>query len=250
MFDAIREREFGLGDIIKTSCKVYIKQIKLIVLMSLIVIIPINALSYYCLDYVGANPSISPESAFIVGLSLICLGIFMIVVGIAWKNAIILLVEKSVGGEQAELGGKNIFKMAFSRVGSVVFAIFLGMFICFGLTFLLIIPAIVWMMYYVFVQQAAVLRGVSSEKALVYSKYLVKGRWWRTFGKMFVIGLMYFVVCLCLVLAEKYFSTSVNILLNSLIAIVEAFVHIFITVMFLNLDYITNKKPESEAALS
>ncbi|MBP2653717.1 MAG: hypothetical protein H6Q73_1286 [Firmicutes bacterium] len=244
MFDAIRQREFGLGDIIKTSFMVYGKQIKSILLITLIMLIPINAMSYFCEEYLIYQQSTPPEQSIVIGLALISLGIFMIFIGIAWKNIILLLVEKAVDGENAKLKVKSILKIGFFRVGSCIFAIYLGMFICFGLSFLLIIPGIVWMLYYVFVQQAVVLRGVNSEKALVYSKSLVKGRWWRTFGKLLVIGLIYLVLCIGLVLIGKYFPSNVNIILKSLISIVEVFLHIFVTIMFLNIDYIINKMPE------
>ena len=66
----------------------------------------------------------------------------------------------------------------------------LAMLIVFGLTLLLIVPGVIWVIYYSFFLFVVALRGLSGKPALDYSKAIVKGQWWRVFGYMLVIQLL------------------------------------------------------------
>jgi uncharacterized membrane protein len=51
-----------------------------------------------------------------------------------------------------------------------------------GLTLLLVVPGIIFAVYWAFTQQIATLTDKSGRDAMKYSKELVKGRWWKVVG--------------------------------------------------------------------
>ena len=67
--------------------------------------------------------------------------------------------------------------------------------------FIVIIPGLIWAIYYMFVPYVVSVTSLSGKKALDYSKSLVKGRFWRTISYFFVIGfaaaIPSFVLALC-----------------------------------------------------
>ena len=77
---------------------------------------------------------------------------------------------------------------------------FLGGLIVLGLC-MLIIPGLIWAVYYMFLPYVVSVTSLSCKKALDYSKSLVKGRFWRTMGYFFVIGfaaaIPAFIIALC-----------------------------------------------------
>lgn len=57
------------------------------------------------------------------------------------------------------------------------------------LAILLVIPAVIFGTYWIFLEQAVVLSNKRYMDALRYSKSLVKGRWWEVFGRMLMLGI-------------------------------------------------------------
>lgn len=66
---------------------------------------------------------------------------------------------------------------------------------------LLIIPGLIWAVYYMFLPYVVSVTSLSGMRALDYSKSLVKGRFWRTISYFFVIGfaaaIPSFIIALC-----------------------------------------------------
>ena len=62
--------------------------------------------------------------------------------------------------------------------------------ILFGLSLMLLIPGIMWAVYYTFIMQAVVLKRLSGTKAVAYSKSLVQGRSWQEFGAMLIVYIL------------------------------------------------------------
>lgn len=58
-----------------------------------------------------------------------------------------------------------------------------------ALLLLLIIPGLILMIYYTFLYQVIALTDLKWKKALDYSKYIVRGSFWRVTGCMFAISL-------------------------------------------------------------
>ena len=65
---------------------------------------------------------------------------------------------------------------------------FLGGLIVAGLSCLLLIPGLIWAVYYMFVPYAVSVTSLTGKKALDYSKSLVRDSFLRTIGYFFVVG--------------------------------------------------------------
>ena len=154
--------------------------------------------------------------------------------------AVAFVVEHSLRGEN--IGYRQALRQSFSRWGSVIGTGILAGLIIFGLTLLLIVPGIIWGVYYLFIVYIVALRGQGGKKALDYSKSLVKGRWWRVFGVFFVVGLLTFVFILIVDLPFGFMPVNflTDVLSGILADIVWSFFTIATVLFFLNLDYLKN----------
>lgn len=87
--------------------------------------------------------------------------------------------------EQARFGAVSVGDAAKTALRRWAFALatnFRAGITVFALLLLGIIPGIIWSLYYVYSSYIVGVRGRSGGDALAYSKSLVKGKWWRTFG--------------------------------------------------------------------
>ncbi|MBP2652742.1 MAG: hypothetical protein H6Q73_311 [Firmicutes bacterium] len=244
MFDDIKERELGLGDIIKDGWAVYSQQITAIILITLLVYLPMNIAGYFYAEYITRNPDLS-----IANIVELFLGIFvLVIIAFIAQMAIVLIVEHAIKNDKSELNWMTALRQAFFRLGSLVGSSFLGGLIIVGLTLFLVIPGIIWSIYYTFVLQVVVLRDVGGKKALDYSKSLVKGRWWRVFWKLLAVGIIYAVIASILGAAENFLPECGGIITDTCASLAYAFYNVASTVLFLNLEYI-NLTQERKHAL-
>lgn len=102
--------------------------------------------------------------------------------------ALAKLIEESLTGNA--ITWQTALRAALSRLGALTWTGILAGLILIGLTLLLIVPGIIWSLYYAFFVFVVVLRGLSGKKALDYSKNIVKGQWWRVFLYLLVISLL------------------------------------------------------------
>jgi len=244
VFDDIKERELGLCDIIKDGWAVYSQQITAIVLITLLVYLPINIVGYFYAEYIARNPDLSVAN--IVGLFL---GVIVLaVIAFIAQMAIVLLVEHAIKNDKSELNWITALQQAFFRLGSLMGSSFLGVLIILGLTLFLVIPGIIWSIYYTFILQVVVLRELGGKRALDYSKSLVKGRWWKVFWKLLVVAVIYVVIALILGDIENFLPECGGIITGTCASLAYAFYNVATTVLFLNLEYIVNLTQESKPA--
>jgi len=83
---------------------------------------------------------------------------------------------------------------------------------------LLIIPAIIFGIWYAFSNFTFFAEGLKGRAALGKSHFLVKGRWWGVFGRLLLVGLIISIVLLPLSLLSliPYFGQFVNLFSRSL----------------------------------
>ena len=84
---------------------------------------------------------------------------------------------------------RHAFRGAVSRWWPMLWTGLLAGLVLLGLTLLLIVPGIIWGVYYAFLVPVVAF-GLSGTEALAESKRLVKGNWWRTLGCSVVIGMV------------------------------------------------------------
>ena len=121
---------------------------------------------------------------------------FSVIMEMLFRNislmALFILIDSSVAGNPRSWS--DAFRQSLSRWGASVVTTFLAAMIVAGLTLLLVVPGIVWAVYYIFILMAVSVRGLSGKAALDFSKGLVKGQWWRICGFHLVFLLFYVIV--------------------------------------------------------
>jgi hypothetical protein len=142
---------------------------------------------------------------------------------------------------------RHAFRGAVSRWWPMIWTGMLAGLILLGLTLLLIVPGIIWAVYYAFLVPVVAF-GLSGTEALAESKRLVKGNWWRTFGCVSVIGFVGFALMapglIFQIVYYAFFSPDsweptlldeiVDYLTNIYIDIAYLYVPVSMTVFFLN----------------
>lgn len=234
MEPSINKTRYGLGQIIAAGWRQYRRHFTGILFITLIVYIPINlALASVSLEP-GAEGYGGRE--FRIYSKLVQLTEFF--VGVLATMAMAKLIESSLQGQP--ITWQASLRHALSRWPACLGSTLLAGLIVVGLLFLLIIPGIIWSVYYVFVVYAVALRGLSGKKALDYSKRLVKGHWLEVFAYLFVIQLLGilagFLVATPLAFAPDHLA--VRILSDTLVDVAYAMSICMIAVYFLNNDYL------------
>lgn len=224
-------KEYSLRKIFSESLKLFKENFKLILLITLIIYTPVNIILV----------------VFKVSKLPLWLQIFSRLTGlieIIAAMAIIILVKSKLDGLSLDL--KSVFKKSLSKwPRAVVTSILTNAFlIC--LFLLLIVPGIIYSIYWVFNLYAVVLCDKFGKGAMDYSKSLVKGRWGKVLSYVFLINLSVLIFSLIIGFAfSAIFSfiklmaagqTVFEFLGYTLSSIIFSFSQVALTVFFINLD--------------
>ncbi|MBU2703405.1 hypothetical protein Ga0466249_004550 [Sporomusaceae bacterium BoRhaA] len=259
MFNELQEREFGLLSVLSTAWSVYCQRFRAILIITLIVYIPTNIIEFFILMNVE---KVESYMKFVMNLEMF--------IGVIACMGIAIIVEKAVKNEDVDW--KTALSQSFASWNKCVVTNLSAGLRILGWTLLLIVPGIIWFIYYYFVTQIVALRGISGIKVLDYSKALVKERWWRTFEIIVAIIIATIVIScvkeyllgtLCNMFSESCLGLDMLpdwlfdilpdwllkiwpaifsvffIICETVENIIDAFFTVAVTVLFLNLDYIT-----------
>ena len=241
LLERIRTTEFKLGDILSAGWTIFTSRFGTILAILLIVYIPIN---------IVLSLVTPPEEA---GLEEIRqsfqLGQFLYLwFGILATMAVAFVVERSLAGEN--IGFRQALRKAVSRWGSMIWANIIAGIIVLGLTLLLIVPGIIWIVYYTFVEYAVVLRGKGGKTALDYSKSLVKGNWWKVCGISILFAILSFLTYIIVDIPFWFLPQNVlTIVVSTTLGdIVSTLFLVAMAIFFLNLDYLKNPETTESGA--
>lgn len=228
----IRTQKFGLGDLLSQGWKLYRTGLAEIVPIILCVYIPVNLISMLVLAY---NPDAFSISSILRSF-----------LGVVATMAIAYVVENKVQGQSATWD--RALKFGLSKWLTAFFTGLLAGLIILGLSLLLIVPGIIWAVYYTFWVYAVALRNLDTTYALGYSKDLVKGQWWRVCGITIVIAILTYVVTFVIGMLSILLPTSpaAEFVTYTITDIVIALFTVTSVVFFLNVDYL--KHPAVVAA--
>jgi hypothetical protein len=237
----IYSTRYDLGRVIALGWELYRKHFGSILPIVLVVYIPINiGLSFVPVDYLIEEYGLR---GFNMYMKIIQLTEFFF--GVLATMALARLIEASLAGQPVTW--QQALRHSFSRWGASIGTGLLAGLIIVGLCLLLIVPGIIWGLYYSLFLYVVALRGLSGKKALDYSKSIVKGQWWRVFGYLSVIGIMGLFAGAAVV--APFFFTPDNMILDivsdTLCDIVSALFIIMTCVFFLNNDH-ARVKSEAE----
>jgi hypothetical protein len=233
LLNDINEREFSLSDVMVKGWSVFCQQFKNIAVLVLITSLPFHIVNF-----------IVPKGLNYVMTPMLIITPLLTIIGYV---GVIVLAENTVRNDNIELDWRAAISKALTRFGSCAITSLLGGLIIIGLSLLLVIPGIIWMVYYTFILQVVVLRGIRGKAALDYSKSLVIGRWW----KIFWISLVPLLISNVTIFVQNHLSS----LLPNALSIITAtgldifdigFTTVFTTILFLNLDSISVKNAATE----
>jgi hypothetical protein len=167
------------------------------------------------------------------------------ILGILSISAVSYIVENVIQGK--EVGWAGALRFAFSRWGVAILTYLLMEIILLGLTFLLVIPAVIWTNYYSFYLNAVANRGLNYRAALNYSKDLVKSRWWHIFWRG--LGLAFAVILPALgvgfILSRLIPARIFEGIWDFIICMSINLLTVVESVWFLNLDYLRHEEQSS-----
>ena len=173
------------GDLLKQSWQIYKSRFWTLLGIALFPFLGVLGIGLMVLLIIGAQKSnLSVWLTFILfGVA----GIFMLLTAILFfwsKIALLFAIKDSV----ELIGVKESFKRAKGKISALLFINILVILIIFGGFILLIIPAIIFGIWFCLANFVFVAEGHNGLNALLRSKEYVSGRWWSVFWRMLAIG--------------------------------------------------------------
>jgi hypothetical protein len=236
----ITTERLGLGEVIEYGWAYFRLNFWKILLIFLIIYIPINiGLSFIPLDEMIEEHGLRELRTY---QNIVRLTEFFI--GVIATMALAHLLEQSILGRPVTWHAALVHSLS-RWPAAIITGISAGLIIL-GMTFLLIVPGIIWALYYVFWTYVVAVRGISGKDALDYSKRLVKGQWWRVFGYMLAIGILNLLVSVVF-MAPNFLiplfmpdldGVVVDVVFDTVGDLVSAMFLCMTFVFFLNNDYL------------
>jgi len=221
------ENELSIGSILSKAWDSYTSHFQLFLAIILSIYVPINLVLSF-LPNEASMENFMMQWRVIQALE----GLIGIIATMAIAYAV-----KNILDKKEITFGQALTKSA-SRWGAAIgTGIILG-FCLLGLTLLLIIPGIIFYIYWMFSIFVVVLMDKSGKDAMDYSKSLVKGRWWQVFGYTVLFSLLGIIVGVFasipfLFMPEGIVTTFID---NMVFDILMAYFTIVSVVFFLELD--------------
>lgn len=244
----IYQKEFSIGKILSESWKMFTENFQLILIITLIVYVPIDIITSIIpakdfFEFLGVERSI--ELYFLISQIL---GKF---IGIIAMMAIAFAIKNKIDGKSINIGGA--FKKSLSRWGAAIgTSVILTIFVL-GLTLLLVVPGIIFSVYWIFTLYAVILRDRSAKNAMDYSKSIVKGRWWTVVGYSIVFGILASIIIMSssvldwflpkIFIVDEFF---INITTDTVRRILQSFFTVVMTIFFINFDSTKLPSPKSK----
>lgn len=220
-------------EMLDTALTLFKKHFQDILIITLIVYIPINII----LEFVPV-PEITSTEEFITSLrlNLRVMQLLEGLIGIIAAMAVIYVTAQSIKGKI--IGWKEALQFSLSRwVPQFTTGIMQNVFLI-GLFLLLIVPGIIFGVFWAFTFQIVTLRDKKWRAALAESKSIVQGRWWSIFGFFVLFFIIELIAGLVVSALIMFFpdQSVLNVATNLLFDIVSHYFVVLGTVFFLNAE--------------
>ncbi len=248
----IKTQRLGILDIYSQGWRVFRSKFGTILIIILCVYLPVDIILALSQTTSGGDTDASGAFLRQVNISALLQSLIAIIATLA----IAYVVERAI--QNQEVTWVQALRHAASRWPSAIGTGIVAGIILFGLSLLLVVPGVIWALYYTFYIYVVALRKTGGKEALDYSKKLVKGQWWRVLGTLVVIGLpavaaLFFMVVLLVIVAVIFpwlltaspADLVYNVATSIMVDIVVSCLTVMHIVWFLNLDYL--QKPVSVA---
>ena len=182
--------KISIGDIVKRTFKIFKSNFSRFLLPFLIlysvmaVILSLFYFGFFDLSYEDLLELQEKELSLVISVIIVTVLALIIFLFIA-TGIVIQMAADAHEGKEIDLG--KSFRVASSKIFSLIgAALLVGIITLIGL-FLFIIPGILFYVWYSLSAQAVILESKSAKASLSRSKELVKGNFWKTFGLIVVI---------------------------------------------------------------
>lgn len=226
-------KEKSIVEILSDSWKIFKKNILPILLAVAVVYLPLKVLM--ALISVG---NVGARHRFFGNIDLYSNGAGLVefLVGTLATISVVLIAKSRIDGKSLDF--RKALKKAAGRWLPAIGTELLLILLLIGLFLLLIVPGVIFGIFWGFALYAVALREKSGMGALRYSKAMVKGRWPKVFGYFLVFGLLGGAVSLAVLSPFSFlrnnFFTQVSF--GMLEKIVGAFFIVVGTVFFLDME--------------
>lgn len=185
MEQPVTPAQYSIGQILTHAWKHFRQHLQSIIIITLIVYIPVNIiLSYVPFDtFVEQYGQLRALKIYTKIIDLL-----EAVIGVIATMAIAYIITAHMEGKTLRVG--EALQKALARWPAAMGTGFLAGVFIIGLSLLLIVPGIIYSVYWVFVTYVVALRGLSWKRALDYSKSIVQGRWWTVVGYQFILAFL------------------------------------------------------------
>lgn len=222
-------KEYKVGEILTLAWKIYKENFKTFSYITLAVYLPLNII----LSLLPTTDQLSPEDPrSFLRLFEILEGL----VGIIATLAIAYLVKARLESEHLDF--KKALNRALERFLPALGTNILMGILLLLLFLLLIIPGVIFSVFWAFTTYVVAFKNLAFMKALNYSKSLVRGRWWRTFKISAVLTILGVVISFVLSLpAQSLPNNFITITFwKTVVDIVSAFFTVSYVIFYLNWD--------------
>jgi hypothetical protein len=230
----IKTHPLGIFELFGESWKYYSTNFAKILLIIVCVYVPINTIVLL----IPVHESLLEDPVRLAQLYARIYQAFETWVGCIATVGIAAVVEGAVLGTTLSWG--DAMRQGFSRWASAVGTSIVSGFILLGLFLLLIVPGIIWSVYYTFWLYVVALRKIGGTTALAYSKNLVVGQWWRVLGVIIVIAIADLITGLIVNIPFAFLPDNliVNVLSNTTLDVISGLFTVTSIMFFLNTDYL------------
>jgi len=231
----IEKNELHLDKILSKSIEIFIQKFK-----SILIIIVIFYILAEILFLLGIYLFSSFTTNIWMELSLIIIIIsikyFIRLIGFV---GIIYIIKSKI--DEKEISTKKAFQKSISKWKEILTTnIILNIFL-FGLFVALIIPGIIYSIYWIFAIIIIVFKNKTEIKALDYSKKIVEGKWWKIFFYLIIFTIITGAISVA-ISQTLYLFLPKNAISFSIIEIIKCIPHslfiVFLSILFINLDEI------------
>ncbi len=238
MYTKITSQELDFFELTSLSVKVFINRLIEIFIVVFLIITPVRIA-----DLLISNYICKPDQHPFISMLITIIEYFIILIP---TMMLILVADSEINNLKVKLG--HIFKKTiFLWKGAIITNILEG-FITFALLLLLIIPGIVWSVYYIFSSQAVTLHNLTGKEALNYSKFLVRGRWWKVFLITLAYGVIYFIIFWILKIPKNAAGNMIDLklVLIPVRELANAFLIVASSLLYINLYSMVEKGDREE----
>ncbi|MDH4330913.1 MAG: hypothetical protein OEV93_05200 [Candidatus Moranbacteria bacterium] len=223
----IYQKQFSVEELLSESWKSFTENFNAILQIILIIYVPINIVLYF----VPVGESFESMRVYLK-ITQLLEGLL----GILATLAIAFIIKNYI--EKKSITVSEAFKKALSKWGVVILTGIIVSIFLFGLTLLLVVPAIIFGVYWSFTTLVVALNDKAYKAAMDHSKSIVKERWWTAVGYFIILGIIglfvgAFLGITFVFLPENFIAT---VTADTIVDIVFSFFTVAFVIMFLNFD--------------